>query len=352
MKNWMIYGVTGYTGRLIAEAASQQGLQPLLAGRDAGRVAAIASSLGCPGLAVSLEDGAALDRALQGLSLVLNCAGPFSRTAQPLVEACLRQGVHYLDITGEIAVFEALHPCDAQARSRGVVLCPGVGFDVIPTDCVAAALKQALPDATELALGFDSRSGASPGTARTSVEGIGSGGRVRRNGRLEPAPLGFKTRQIDFGEGERTAVTIPWGDLATAWISTGIGNIETYLSMPPKRITQMRWLERLRPLLARGPAQWLLKALAGKVSGPSAEQRANMGTLVWGEVRNAAGVSKTARLRCANGYQLTVDGSLAAVREVLQREGPGGYFTPSQLFGWQWVEGLPGSGRIVIGEAG
>jgi len=154
---WMIYGANGYTGELIAREAARRGLKPVLAGRRRESVEELARTLGLEARAFGLDDVAALTGQIQGHALVLNCAGPFSATAAPMMEACLRAGAHYLDITGEIAVFEHAQSLDARARDAGVVLCPGVGFDVIPTDCVAAALKAALPDATHLALGFDSR---------------------------------------------------------------------------------------------------------------------------------------------------------------------------------------------------
>src|SRR3546814_18073465 len=105
-----------------------------------------------------------------------------------MIEACLQAKAHYLDITGEISVFEHAQTQDARAKAAGIVVCPGVGFDVIPTDCVAAALKAALPDATHLALGFDSRSGFPPGTAKTSVEGPAPG----RHGRASGGDRGVK----------------------------------------------------------------------------------------------------------------------------------------------------------------
>ena len=175
---WMIYGANGYTGELIAREAARRGLKPVLAGRRRESVEELARTLGLEARAFGLDDVAALTGQIQGYALVLNCAGPFSATATPMMEACLRAGAHYLDITGEIAVFEHAQSLDARARDAGVVLCPGVGFDVIPTDCVAAALKAALPDATHLALGFDSRSGFSPGTAKGFVT-------VRRLGRAK-----------------------------------------------------------------------------------------------------------------------------------------------------------------------
>src|SRR5262249_35233195 len=152
----------------------------------------------------------------------------------------------YLDITGEIGVFEHAQALDPAAKAAGIVICSGVGFDVIPTDCVAAALKATLPDATHLALGFDSRSDFSPGTAKTSVEGLAQGRKARRAGRTIPAPLAYKTRPITFGNGEKLAMTIPWGDVATAYVTTGIPNIEVYIPGSPAMITRARRANRLK----------------------------------------------------------------------------------------------------------
>ncbi len=177
---WMIYGTYGYTGELIAREAVRRGYKPILAGRSREKVEAQASELGLEARHFGLDE-ARLDAQIEDCELVMHCAGPFSATAAPMMEACLRARAHYLDITGEISVFEHAQSLNDRARSAGVVVCPGVGFDVIPTDCVAAALKNALPDATHLALGFDTRSSMSPGTAKTSIEGLAQGGKVRRD---------------------------------------------------------------------------------------------------------------------------------------------------------------------------
>jgi short subunit dehydrogenase-like uncharacterized protein len=345
----IIYGSYGFTGELVVAEAVARGHRPVLAGRDATRLKAQAARLGLPYRAVALDDSKGLLETLEGRSVVLHCAGPFVHTAQPMVDACLATGTHYLDITGEIAVFEAAHARDAQARLQGVVVCPGVGFDVIPSDCLAACLHQALPDASHLALGFDSASGLSPGTAKTSVEGLKFGGKVRRAGIITDVPLGYLRRSINFGRGAKSAVSIPWGDVATAYYATGIGNIEVYIPASPALAMGMRLLDPLRPLLGRAGVQQSLKRLLGKrVRGPDQANRERQRTWLWGEVRNAAGEHKTARLQTANGYEVTVHGTLLAVRHLLDYKGRGGYFTTSQLLGERCVEQLPGSGKIVI----
>jgi short subunit dehydrogenase-like uncharacterized protein len=344
----LIYGSNGYTGRLVVERALDRGLRPVLAGRNAEAISQQAVRFGLERRPFSLDDPRAIEAGLAGIDVVMHCAGPFARTSRPMADACLRAGAHYLDITGEIAVFEHAHKQHPRARAAGIVICPGVGFDVIPTDCVAAALKRALPDANELSLGFDSRSGFSPGTAKTSVEGLAMGGRVRRGGRIVEVPLAFETRRIDFGNGEKLAMTIPWGDIATAFYNTGIPSIEVFIPASPRLVRKVRSLNYLRGLLGTRVAQALLKKQAGKTVGPSAEARANAPTYVWGEVRNARNEVRTARLKTANGYSLTATGSLAVVERLMTRQGAGGAFTPAMLFGPELVESLPESGKIEI----
>jgi short subunit dehydrogenase-like uncharacterized protein len=348
-KPWMIYGANGYTGDLIAREAVRRELNPVLAGRTPAKVEQLARGLGVQARIFDLENATAAKKCINGMALVLNCAGPFSATAPPMMTACLAAHVHYLDITGEIGVLEHSRALDAAGRAAGIVICPGVGFDVIPTDCLAATLKAALPDATHLALGFDSRSGLSPGTAKTSVEGLALGGKVRQHGRIISVPLAYKTRHIDFGDGEKLAMTIPWGDVSTASVTTGIPNIEVYIPGSPAMVAWARRANRLKWLLGMGVVQNLMKwRIERTVKGPSAAKREAQPTFVWGEVTNARGDKRTARIKTANGYSLTVTGALAVVEHLLTHDMPGGTYTPATLIGPDLVTRLPGSGSMQI----
>ena len=237
---WMIYGSTGYTGRLIAREAVERGLEPLLAARSAA-VGALAAQLNRPHRVFAVDDPHLADR-LQGFELVLNCAGPFSATAVPLIEACIRAGAHYLDITGEIEVIEAAAVRGATARNAGVMLVPAVGFDVVPSDCLAKSLADKLPGATHLILAFTDNSGVSPGTAKTVLENLPRAERctIRLDSQLVHVPPAWKMREIPFRSGLRWAMTVPWGDVASAFYSTGIKNIETYLAAPLRQINRVR----------------------------------------------------------------------------------------------------------------
>ncbi len=342
----LVYGAYGYTGVLIANRAVERGLRPVVAGRDGNKLAPLASGLGLPPRAFSLDDEAALDRGLDGIRVVLHAAGPFSRTSKPMVDACLRRGLHYLDITGEAAVLEAIAARDREARNAGVVLLPGAGFDVVPSDCLAAHLKRRLPEATRLRLAIQAFGRASRGTTRTMAENLHRGGLVRRAGRLTSVPSAWKTRAIDFGNGPVTSVTIPWGDVATAWHSTGIPDIEVYMAAPLGMRLAMRAARFLGPILGSGPVQRFLgKRIDAGPAGPTAEERARGAMFLWGEVEDEAGRRAAARMRTPEGYTLTAGTAVAIAEEVLAGRFSAGFRTPSLAYGPDFVLGIPGVTR-------
>jgi short subunit dehydrogenase-like uncharacterized protein len=342
----LIYGANGYTGELVARRAVALGLRPTLAGRSAEGVGALARALDLPHAILALDDPAALDAALRGHGAVLHCAGPFSRTSRPMAEACLRTATHYLDITGEIAVFEALRRRDGEARAAGVMLLPGVGFDVVPSDCLAAHLKRRLPGATTLALAFRVIGRASRGTTLTAIEGAGKGGAARRDGKIVPVPAAHARRRVDFGRGPVEVVAIPWGDVSTAYHSTGIPNITVYTYAPPLVLRLLRLGRPLAPLLAAPPAQALLGGLARRgPAGPSPEERARGLSLLWGEALDDAGQRVVSRMRAPEGYTLTAVAAVHIAQKTLAGGAAPGFQTPSTAFGPDLVLELAGVAR-------
>lgn len=341
--SFLLYGAYGYTGALIARAAVARAMEPVLAGRNEAKLRALAGELGVPYRAFPLSDAAALDAALEETGLVLHCAGPFVDTAAPVVVGCLRTGVPYLDITGEIPVYEMLASLDEPAREAGAMLLPGVGFDVVPTDGLAAHLHARLPSAVQLELAIFSRGGVSHGTGVTAVDQIRQGGLIRRNGRLQRVPIGWRARTVDFGRGPVEVTAVPWADVATAYRSTGIPNITTYMRVPrlARRMAPFgAWIE---PVLATPPVQALLKQYADRRSpGPSARMREQGASAVWGEVIDETGARAVARLRGPDPYEVTVDAALAAVQRVLGGTAPPGYQTPSTAFGADFVLAIDG----------
>lgn len=342
----LIYGSNGYTGQLIVRRALERGVRPILAGRSAAAIRQQAVDLGLEHRVFSLDEPRAVDAGLTGIGVVLHCAGPFSRTSRPMADGCLRAGVHYLDITGEIAVFEALAARDAEAKANGVMLLPGVGFDVVPSDCLAAHLARRLPTANRLALGFQTVGGMSRGTATTMIESGGRGGVVRRGGTLVTVPVAWKARHIDFGMGATLATTIPWGDVATAFYSTGIGDIDVYVAVPPKTrramiaSRYMGWLLRTAPVRAL-----LLRAVRRRPPGPSVTARERGASRLWGEATDDGGRRVTSRLTGPHAYTLTALTAVAAIEKVLAGGARPGFQTPSLAFGPDFVMEIDGVHR-------
>ena len=344
--NFLLYGATGYTGRLTARVAVERGLRPILAGRNPAKVKALADELGLPWQAFPLNNNTTLSLALRAVPVVLHCAGPYSRTYQPMVAACLRTGTHYLDITGELLEHEALAARDAEARAAGVMLLPSVGFDVVPSDCLAAHLKRRLPSATSLILAFQAFGGASRGTMISTLDATDRPGMVRQRGKLVQVPAAWKTRMVDFGQGAVPCTTLPWGDLATAFRSTGIPNIETYIALPATQRAVMKSARYFGWLLGSKPGKAALMRLAQILpEGPSDAERAAGYSLLWGEVKDDAGNRAVSRMRTPHGYTLTALTSLAVVERVLAGDAPVGYQTPAKAYGADFILEIKGVTR-------
>jgi short subunit dehydrogenase-like uncharacterized protein len=274
---------------------------------------------------------------------VLHCAGPFVHTALPMVEACLRLGVHYLDITGEIPVLEAIARLDVQAKGRGITLLPASGFDVVPSDCLAAEAKRRLPSATHLDIGFRVPARMSRGTAITTIERAHLGGVVRSGGALKTVPSGWKTRTMDFGDGPEKAITIPWGDVATAYYSTGVPNIEAYAALPLLSRAGLRLARFLGPVLeSQALKQFLISQLDEQARGPNAEQRGRTESRFFAEARDDAGRAVQLRLITPEGYELTSWTALELALRAVGGELPIGYHTPATACGAGFVREFEG----------
>ncbi len=341
---FLIYGANGYTGELIAREAVRRGMKPILGGRSRNKVEPLAKELNLICRTFSLEDKTSLDYTLKEVDFVIHCAGPFSLTSRQMVEGCLRTGKHYLDITGEIAVFEALARLDEKAKKAGIMVMPGVGFDVVPSDCLAKHLKERLPAATDLVLAFYGLGRISHGTQSTMTMNIGKGGAIRRDGKITSVPAAFETREIDFGEVQKTAVTIPWGDVSTAFYSTGIPNIKVFTVVPEKQITLLKMSRYIGWLLATKPFQSILQSQIPE-GGPSEEEREKGKTYLWCKATDAEGNSVESRQQGPEGYKFTVLTALEIAERILQDEFCVGFQTPAKCYGSKLVLKIEGVER-------
>lgn len=346
---FLIYGATGFSGRLTLERALSRGLRPMLAGRNAGTLEALAAPHGLEWQAVTLAQKQRLRDVVSGAAVVLNTAGPFAATARPLVDACLATGAHYLDITGEVPVVETMTGRDEEARSRGVMLMPAVGFDVVPSDCLAAHVVRRLPEATLLRFGVDVSSSLSLGSMLTSFSQADDGIPIRRDGRLMTIPPLTATHLFDFGHGPEQALAVSLCDVATAPRSTGVASVEAYMRGSLRLWAALTATRTWGPLLASPIWRTAVASQASWFApGPSEQARQEGTAVIVVEATDARGRRACSRLRTPEVYTMTAHTAVAVVERVLGGAARPGFQTPSRVFGPDFVLGLDGVSRQDI----
>ena len=347
MNKFLLYGASGYTGELIARLSSSYGLKPILAGRNQIKLEALSNELSLSYRVFGLEETEKLEAALLESPLVVNAAGPFILTLKPMIEACLKTKRHYLDINGDINCFELIKTYDDVAKKQGIMLLPGVGFDVVPTDCLSLLLKDKMPDAKSLKIAFATPGGSiSHGTAITMTSKLGDGGMIRQNGKIVGRPLGEKGMMVNFGSKEIFVMSIPWGDVSTAFHTTGIPNIETFTAVPKKIYSVLKFQSIFNWLLRTNMVRhYLRKKISQRPAGPDEASRSTAKSLVWAEVSNEKGDKKTATLEGPEGYTMTAHGTLIITKYALGDSLKVGYQTPAGCYGADLILEIPGVSR-------
>ena len=340
---FLVYGALGFTGRLIVQQALARGLRPILAGRDRERLEAFARPNQLEWRVASATDPDALRRMLLGVKVLLNAAGPFRQTAQPLAHACLESRVHYLDIGGEYATVELLAGLHSSALERGCMILPSVGFDVVASDCMAAWVAQRLPDARSLWLGITGLNAISRGSAETVLDQDRRGVAVRRDGVIDFVTPGSLVRQFDFGQGLRRATAVGWVDVACAYYTTGIPNITVYYEETALMRLGQR-MTRFGSLVPQAPALRLLQGAALRMmpAGPTDAQRAAGQATVVVEAEDIRGRREQVRLHTPEVYSFTATTSAAIADWALGDRVKPGFQTPARALGAEFVLSLPG----------
>jgi short subunit dehydrogenase-like uncharacterized protein len=348
MSDLLIYGANGYTARLLLPRLRELGVEVIVAGRNRHAVEELGRQNGLESRVFELDQPKQIDAGLRGVRALLNSAGPFLGTASPLVDGCLRQRVDYLDLCGELEPLSYALAAGEMAANLGVMLMPAVGFDVVPSDCLALHLRERLPDAERLTLSISASNLLSRGSAATFVEHAGTWVHVRRRGRLEPMRLRTQMRWVDFGQGERPTIAVSWGDLITAFHSTKIPDIEVYFEA-----TAFRWFavtaNQFWGWALRGPAaKSMLSALTRILpAGPSEAERRGERSVIVGEVSNGVRRARS-RLITSEAYTFTADVASRLLRDVLGGQRRPGFQTAGGLFGADYVLGIPGVTREVL----
>lgn len=350
MNTFLIYGSYGYTGQLIVDHAINEGLRPILAGRNEKKLRAQAEKHHLAYHVFSLDETEKLDSALHEVDAVLHCAGPFVHTFRQMAEACLRARRHYVDISGEIPGFEALAALDGEAKSAGIMLLPGGGFDVVPSDCLAAHVKGRLPNATHFRLFVRGiGAGFSRGTAKSAIENMHRQGMIRRNGELVQVPPAWNVRERDFGRGYTKVVSIGWGDVSTAYYSTGIPNIETYFAFPDIAISLLRAMRFIGPLIYNRVAKIVLKSSINFLpAGPKEASRKKGRAVLIGEASSQDGGRAVSKLITPEGYTCTALTTVEIMKRILNNEYKIGFQTPSLVYGKDFIMQFNGVERTDV----
>jgi short subunit dehydrogenase-like uncharacterized protein len=320
MKKLMIYGATGYTGRMAAEHAKARGLDVVIAGRNGARLESLAAQLGVP-YRVFISDAQAVE-SLEGIGVLLNFAGPFAQTADALMQACIKAGVDYLDITAEINVFRLAERVGVQAAEAGVMLLPGVGWDVVPTDCLAMHVARRVQNPKSLSVALQVAGAMSRGSALSVSEIVGAGLLARVDGLLVATP-DAQPRHFDFGDGPALCAPLSFGDLVTGWHSTGIPNIAMFVNITGDAFPE--------------------GDLSQLPDGPSAEQREAHRARAVAEVIGADGTRARSVIETVNGYTYTPLAAVEAARRVLNGDRRPGFETPARVFGVGFAQTIAGS---------
>jgi short subunit dehydrogenase-like uncharacterized protein len=320
-KSWVLYGAAGYTGALIAQHAQECGHRPVLAGRNATAVTALAEKLDLPHLTLRLDDATELAAALAGVDLVLNVAGPFLNTAAPLAEACINAGAHYLDISNELQVFRALYDLHQRAEAADITIIPGVGFGVVATNCLALYVSNAVGGAQHLEVATRAATAqAGPGVAVTRQENLPYGGWLREKGQLRSLELGTGITTLTFPDGPSPIMPVPTGDLEAAFQATDAPNIIAYTAIAA-------------PAVVDGGKSDV------EPGGPQTYR-----SFGWARGTNADGTTAQAWLQTGESYAFTAAASIRAVEEALAGSLRGA-LSPAAAFGVDFALTIPGTTR-------
>jgi short subunit dehydrogenase-like uncharacterized protein len=343
----LVYGATGYTGKLVTLEARARGLSPILGGRSEAKLHDLSSSLALESRTASLDDPRQLARALEGTRVVLNTAGPFSATASALADACLHAGVHYLDVTGEVGIIGALAGRDGEARRQRIMVMPAVGFDVVPSECLAlhVARRSRCPG-KRLFIGISMPPLLSRGSIRTIIEQIGGPVLVRRGGSLQRVPPVSLERSFDYGSGPSPSLVVSWGDVASAYFSTGIPDITVYFEATAAVRTHGTLRRLFDWAVPFTPWRASLDAAADWVpDGPTEDERARHRAVIVAEVEDEGGESHRARLRTPDTYSFSAACATAIAIRVLAGDFEPGFQTPARVYGPDFVLGFAGVSR-------
>lgn len=326
MPTLMIYGATGYTGRLASEHAKYLALDVILAGRSEDTLRSVAQGLSLPYRAFSIENPTQLETSLKGVGVLLNCAGPYYRTAKPLIAQCLHDGVHYLDVSAELDSYRICMENDEAAKRANITLMPGCGGSVSMLGCLAGHLiDKAKCDPLRIDIALRIAGSMSRGSIVSAVENLTTQCLERVDGAILEK-RNQESKDFDFADGKGAVscfpVTLP--DLFTIWASTGTRNIGTFVHQASGTGFPTENIESLP-------------------TGPTAEEREASPYHASATLVSRDGTVTRAALHIVNGYTFTPIAAVEAARRILEGEAKAGYQTPAGMFGKDFAKTIRGT---------
>ena len=331
----VIIGATGYTGRLVAHEAAGSTAPVILAARDPEKLAAIAEQVGIATTQqVDVTDEASLERLIRPGDAVINTAGPFTELGEPVIEACIAAGAHYVDITGEQPFMRAMHhKYHVPALRAEVAVVNAMAFEYALGDCAVAVTAEGLRRPLRSLDVIYAWGGAasSRGTRRTVLRMLGTRGWVRRDGGFYPqAPgsghrttrlaSGKKLHAVAFGAGE--VVTAPRYlevDDACGWMVMGSLSARVVPILAPALPVAV---PLLRPLLERAVT---------RKPDPTPEDRQESGFTIRVELEAADDTRRAAEVHGSDPYGITATAAVQGALRAMNPEAPAGVLAPSQL---------------------
>ena len=346
----LIYGAYGFTGAGISKLASEYGITPVLAGRNESKLKPLAESLGYDYVVLSLENNHDnLVKVLKHFEIVLHIAGPYTFTGEPMLDAVVEAGTHYVDLTGENHVIQQQLDRHEEFKAANIMVMPSVGYDVVPTDCLNVYVADQVDNPTNLTLVINGNytaaegASASRGTMKSGLEVMGRPLLMRQQGEMVEVSALKVIHRVEGGQ-EQTLVQIPWADMMTGYVSTGVPTIEVF---------QLRqgelpgWLPRVAQSdFGRRILGWLIDKFAPE--GPPPDAQETRQTRIVSTATNDAGESASAAMITPESYLFTFHSTLIVAKRVIDGHWESGFQTVGKVYGPDLALEVPGVSRMDL----
>lgn len=327
MQKILVYGAYGYTGSMVAEHLVAMNQNIVISGRNPTKLETLRKNLNVSSIALSLESSEHLDTVLSRFDIVINCAGPFHRTAEPLMTAAIRTKTHYLDISAELDSYKIAEELCQEAMNSNVLLMPGCGGSVAMIGCLTAFAKTTLPEPISVKAALHVSGAMSKGSAVSASENLSPTLYIRKAGKLIEGG-NTSSRQFDFGFSVLDCFSVTLPDVMTLWRDTKASDISTYVHVSGNAF----------------PAG----DLNSLNEGPTQQERDSNRYHASVKLADTHGTKVTAVLETINGYSFTPLAAALAAKNVAEGKFEPGFRTTAELWGHEFILQIPSTNMKFI----